>query len=278
MTATMWPAISDWDAMYDNAPVIPNGGDWPAVWVEPAKTARDTLVAAGRGSVGVKYGPLPRNRYDLFLPEGTPKGLVVFVHGGFWMGLDESFWSHLSAGPLAHGHAVMMPTYTIAPEGRVSEMTTEVAAAIAHAAGAVAGPIRLAGHSAGGHLVTRMVAEGGPLPEEVAARVENVVSISGLHDLRPMLRYWRNEVLKLDLAEAVAESPALQTPRAGLRLTCWAGAMETAEFLRQNALLANIWRGLGAATACVEEPMRHHFNVIDGLAEAEHPLTEALCG
>lgn len=273
----MWPAISDWDAVYDNAPAIPEGGAWPGVWVEPAAAARDALTAAGRARIGVKYGPEERARYDLFLPGGEAKGLVVFIHGGFWMGLDESYWSHLAAGPLAHGFAVCIPTYTLAPDARVSEMTVQIAAAVAHAAAAVAGPIHLSGHSAGGHLATRMAVEGGPLAEGVASRIARVVSLSGLHDLRPMLRYWRNSVLKLTAEEAAAESPALLSPRPGLRLTCWAGAMETSEFLRQNALLPNIWRGLGAATECVEEPMRHHFNVVDGLAEADHPLTRTLC-
>ena len=60
------------------------------------------------------------------------------------------------------------------------------------------------------------------------------------------------------------------------RLTCWVGAGERAEFIRQNALLANVWTGLGAATAIVEEPDRHHFNVIDGLMQPDHPLTRAL--
>ena len=45
-----------------------------------------------------------------------------------------------------------------------------------------------------------------------------------------------------------------------------------------NALLANVWTGLGAATAIVEEADRHHFNVIDGLMQPDHPLTRALVG
>jgi hypothetical protein len=85
-----------------------------------------------------------------------------------------------------------------------------------------------------------------------------------------------NGTLRLDEAEATAESPALLRPMEGARLTCWAGAAERAEFIRQNALLANVWAGLGAATACVEEPDRHHYNVIEGLTDARHPLTRAL--
>lgn len=67
-------------------------------------------------------------------------------------------------------------------------------------------------------------------------------------------------------------------PLPAVRLTCWVGAGERSEFIRQNALLANAWTGLGAQTACVQEPDRHHFNVIDGLREARSALTTALVG
>jgi hypothetical protein len=87
-----------------------------------------------------------------------------------------------------------------------------------------------------------------------------------------------NEDLMLDRTEAAAESPALLEPRPGVPLTCWVGAAERPEFRRQTALLANIWTGFGVTTRAVEEPDRHHFNIIDGLSEAHSPLTEALLG
>ena len=61
-------------------------------------------------------------------------------------------------------------------------------------------------------------------------------------------------------------------------MTCWAGADERPEFRRQNALLANIWTGFGVATSALEEPDRHHFNIIDGLCEPGSKLTGALLG
>jgi hypothetical protein len=144
------------------------------------------------------------------------------------------------------------------------------------AAGLVDGPIVLSGHSAGGHLASRMVCADAPLSPQVQARIRNVVSISGLHDLRPMMTTAMNATLRLDEEEALAESPALLRPLPGTRIVCWAGAAERAEFLRQSALLANVWAGLGATTASVEEPDRHHYSVIEGLEDASHPLTRTL--
>lgn len=270
--------IANWDNAYTNGANIAGGERWPAAWVEPAQAFRDELSAAGRAKLDIAYGDKLRNRLDLFMPEGAPKGLVVFVHGGYWMALDKSFWSHLAAGSVASGYAVAMPSYTLCPEVGISNIVKEIGAAIAKAAEMVDGPIVLTGHSAGGHLVSRMICANTPLAPNVQRRIRHVVSLSGLHDLRPLMRTGMNATLKVDEAEALTESPALLRPMDNARITCWVGGGERAEFLRQNALLANIWTGLGAATNAVVEPDRHHFNVIDGLADKNHALTRTLLG
>lgn len=268
--------ISDWNDAYANGVNIPGGDRWPGLWVDPAREFRDRLAGAGRARLDLSYGPGERNRFDLFMPEGAPRGLVVFIHGGFWLRLDKSYWSHLAAGPLAHGYAVAMPSYTLCPAIRIGGIVREVASAVQAAAEMVPGDIHLTGHSAGGHLAARMATVTTPLPDAVRKRIRNCVPISGLPDLRPLMNTAMNADLKIDRDEAMAESPALLEPLPGIRLTCWAGAGERAEFIRQNELLANVWTGLGIATAAVAEPDRHHFNIIDGLADADHPLTLAL--
>ena len=268
--------ISDWDNAYTNGANIAGGDRWPAAWVEPALAFRDALSAEGRARLDIVYGDRPRNRLDLFLPGTSPNGLVVFVHGGYWKAFDKSFWSHLAAGPIGHGYAVAMPSYTLCPEIRIAGIVREVGAAIGKAAALVHGPLMLVGHSAGGHLASRMASATTPLSPEVTGRIRHVVSISGVHDLRPLMRTAMNETLAIDDAEALTESPALLRPMDNARLTCWVGGGERAEFLRQSALLANIWTGLGAATSSVVEPDRHHFSIIDGLADPEHPLTRTL--
>ncbi len=170
-----------------------------------------------------------------------------------------------------------MPSYTLCPDARITAITQEIGAAITAAASEIGGEIRLTGHSAGGHLATRVVARTSPLAPDVAERVTRTVSISGVHDLRPLMRTAMNETLKIDMREALTESPALLEPVADTRLTCWVGEAELPEFRRQNALLANIWKGCGAATTAIEEPGKHHFSVVEGLADPAHPLVQALC-
>ncbi|PWC56478.1 esterase [Azospirillum sp. TSH7] len=268
--------IVDWDDAYSNSAYIPGGDTYPARWAERAAAFRVEIAGAGRAELDLPYGDGERERYDLFRPEGAPKGTVVFVHGGYWMAFDKGRWSHLAAGPLARGWAVAMPSYTLCPENRIAGITRQVARAVEAIAAAEAGPLRLTGHSAGGHLVSRLACADAPLSEEVQDRVGHVVSISGLHDLRPLLNTGMNATLRLDEAEAAAESPALLRPRPGTGITCWVGAAERPEFVRQSELLANVWLGLGVATALRLAEARHHFDVIDDLTDPDSELVQTL--
>lgn len=260
----------NWTDAFENGAYIADAASYPPRWAKAAAAFR----AAARAELDIPYGDAPRQRLDLFLPESAPKGLAVFVHGGYWKAFDKSSWSHLAAGPLAQGYAVALPSYTLAPEARLSEMTREIARAIETAAVRVAGPIRLAGHSAGGHLVARMACADTPLSAEIQSRITRVVSISGLHDLRPLRLAAMNEILQLTEDEAAAESAALHAPAAPL--TAWVGAEERPEFLRQTRLIAESWQRQGGTVASHYDAGKHHFNVIDGLAAPDSPLTQAL--
>ena len=146
--------IADWSDAYTNGAHIAGGERWPAAWEEPARRFRETMMAVGRARLDLAYGPDARHRYDLFMPEAGPRGLVVFIHGGYWKAFDKSYWSHLAQGPLARGYAVAMPSYRLCPSVRIADITGDVARAIQAAAEEIAGPISLTGHSAGGHLAT----------------------------------------------------------------------------------------------------------------------------
>src|SRR5690606_8823719 len=160
---------------YDNYANIPDGQAWPAAGVEPARAAREALVSPGRARLDIASGDHPRAVLDLFLREGEGGGLGVLRHGGFWTALEGRHRSHLAHGSLAHGYAVAVPSYPLAPEVRISEITRSVGQAITHAAGLVRGPIRLVGHSAGGHLVTRMISHTTPLAPNVSGRIAGTV-------------------------------------------------------------------------------------------------------
>jgi acetyl esterase/lipase len=255
------------DDAYANGAYIAGADGFVAMWAARAQAFRDETG----GQLGLRYGVGEREVYDLFHPQGPAKGLMVFVHGGYWQAFDGSYWSHLARGARDLGWAVAVPSYTLAPEARISEITMQIARATSDAATKVGGPIVLTGHSAGGHLAARM-AMPGVLPEDVAARLQKVVAISPVADLRPLLQTSMKDELRLDAQEADAESPVLAAPL-DVAVTAWVGGDERPAFLDQARWLAQAWN-CGHVIAAG----RHHFDVIAALEQAESALTREVVG
>ena len=270
----------DFNDAYANMAHIPDAPSYVAEWPERAAAFRATWQ---QKRLDIAYGSDPRQRFDLFLPEGPAKGLAVFIHGGYWRAFAKDDWSHLAAGTLARGFAVALPSYRLAPQVTLDEISSDVAAAVTAVARYVEGPIHLAGHSAGGHLVTRLISGRALLAAPLIKRILAVTSISGVHDLRPLLQTELNDLLAITEDIAANESPALLTPLAPVMagkigVNVWVGAEERPEFRRQTDLLALSWGGLGVPVTVTHEEGRHHFDVIDGLIAFNTGLVNAVLG
>lgn len=254
----------DLDDAYANAAHIPGGDAYPEKWAQAAAAFRAQTLC----ELDLAYGETPRQRFDLFHPPRLAKGLVVFVHGGYWLRFDKSFWSHLAAGPLAHGWAVAMPSYDLCPDLRITEIGNQIAVAIGTAADRVPGPLRLAGHSAGGQLAARMTTP--RVGAHWQGRVENVLAISPVADLAPLMRTSMNVDLKLDAAEVQSES-AVHLPKPKVPVTVWVGSEERPAFLEQAEDLATAWQCKKVIAAG-----DHHFSMIEGLTDPDSAMTAAL--
>lgn len=257
----------DYDRAYSNGAFIAGSEAYPARWLADAATFRQSL--GNRAKRDLAYGPAPRNRFDLFLPSGHARGLLVFIHGGYWLKFGPESWSHLAAGTLARGFACAMPSYTLAPEARIRDMTREAARAVEAAAALVPGPVVVTGHSAGGHLAARL----GNSDVAVATAITKVVPIAPLADLEPLMQTSMNVTLAIDDAEAGSESPARLPLRPGCTAHIWVGAEERPAFLWQARLLSEEWSCPWTAA-----PGRHHFNVIDDLVDPASALMDTCLG
>lgn len=252
--------ITDWDDAYENTAHIPDGPSHLPRW---QRLSRQVLETA-------------RIEAGIFMPTGVPCGLMVFIHGGYWMATDPGYYAHLSRGAVVRGWAVLIPSYPLAPAGNFNQMTAALAAAITSAASRIPGPVVLCGHSAGGHLAARLICRDTPLAPQILARIGRVVPISGIFDLRPLMRTRMAEPLGLSRETAAAHSPALLEPVEGIDVHAWVGGDERPEFIRQTRLLSLIWHSLGVPVRVTQETGRHHFDVIDGLSQSGSALTGAL--
>jgi len=250
--------MTDADDAYANAPYIADGAAYPDRWADAAAAFRAEVPGQS-----VPYGPSSRQYVTTFAPD-TPKGTVVFVHGGYWRQTDPSMWSHLARGVVAAGWACAMPGYDLCPSVRIAGITQQIAQAVMSIADASEGPLILAGHSAGAHLVARMCAPG-MLHADVVARVVKVVPISPLSDLTPLLDTSMNADFGMDTGMAQAESPVHQ-PAPAVPVDIWVGVDERPAFLDQARWLSEAW---GCHLTYLEG--ENHYTIVDRLAQILPP-------
>jgi len=97
-----------------------------------------------------------------------------------------------------------------------------------------------------------------------------VMAISPVSDLCPLLKTAMNRSFKMDMAAAEAESPALM-PKPSCKVTVWVGADERPVFLDQARWLSQAWDA-----PLVVDADKHHFDVIEGLSDAQSKMTSCL--
>lgn len=272
------------DREYNNRARVPDHAIHLERWARDSAQARQD----GKALLDVSYGMGAGETLDLFPAvrhPGTPLApVLVFIHGGWWRSLDKSDHSFI-APPFQHaGACVVVPNYALCPAVTIPDITLQIVQALAwvyrHIAahGGDRDRITVAGHSAGGHLAAMMLAcewtrVGAELPDSL---VKNALSISGLHDLEPVMHTpFLRESLRLTPAQVKKASPAwlpappLRNDRG--RLHAVAGAEESSEFLRQNRLIQQAW-GQNVVPVCEALAGVNHFSIVDALAQPGHRL------
>jgi acetyl esterase/lipase len=131
-------------------------------------------------------------------------------------------------------------------------------------------PLVVAGHSAGGHLATCLMARSSSAVRPIRVGMP----ISGLFDLVPLVSTSVNTALGLTPEEAARLSPSHWTPPSKGRVVAVVGGAESAEYHRQASLIVESWSAIDGRVEIV--PDAHHFAVIAGLAEPADPLVDIL--
>jgi arylformamidase len=208
--------------------------------------------------------------------------VLVFIHGGYWRSLDKSDFSFIAPAFNAAGALVLVPNYALCPAVTIEHIALQMAQAVAwavdHAAehGGDTSRIALVGHSAGAHLAAMLLTcRWKDLDADLPAQpLAGALAISGLYDLEP-LRHApcvMND-LRLTPTSVSRLSPAFFPRPKGGKLFAVVGLEESDEFLRQNALIRDVW-GPTAVPVCETLPGTNHFTVLSPLADPASRLHE----
>ncbi len=245
--------------------------DFPAIDARWAAAAARTLAA--HPPEPLIYGAHERQAVDLYRPQGLARGLLVFVHGGYFQRRHRRDFAWLAPPWLARDIAVAALGYRLCPEVSLATLIEDVMQAARTALAAVPGvPVLVGGHSAGGHLAATLAAR---LP---AGTFRGCIPTSGVFELPPLLATSVNQALRLDCATADRLSAMYLPAPKGLPVLAAVGGAESSEFLRQSQALARRWQAGGAAAVSVEFPHLHHFSMMDEWAVEGGSLMLAALG
>lgn len=250
------------DAEFNIRAQVPEHVDFLARWAADSAAVRKSVPC----QLDLRYGPNPLQTLDVFPAANPLAPLLVFIHGGYWRGLDKSDFSYLAPGFVEAGITFVAVNYDLAPQTALDDMVGECQDAVAWVManvgtlGGDAGAIYLAGHSAGAHLAAMAMTQ---------HAVQGAVLLSGLYDLEPArLSPYVNNDLHLDAGSARRNSPVHLTPAGQPTVLVAVGSDEPDIFIRQSTELASAWK----AARAYDLPGRHHFSAADTLGDVNGEL------
>jgi arylformamidase len=229
-----------------------------------------------------RYGEGPRQVADLFPATRPGAPIVLFFHGGFWRALSKDHVGHV-AGPLVEaGAAVVVPGYDLCPVVSLRTVVKQAREALlwtrkqAKQLNADPDRIYIAGNSAGAHLAAMMMAEDWSRHGLPRAPIAGAILITGIYDLRPVLRIQVNEDVRLTADDVPGLSPQFLPLRCRVPTSVAAGGAEPPLWIDQSRRFAAKLSATGADVRMMEVPGLHHFSITHSLSDRAAPLTRAI--
>ena len=218
------------------------------------------------------YGARARQKLDVFAPLGAKAApCFVFIHGGFWQEGAKEVSGFAAQAFTDAGWAYVSVGYTLTPGVTLTELTQEIAEALAHLQ-AHAGRygidpkgIILAGHSAGGHLTACMLAD--VLGRGSADLIAGAVLVSGVFELAPIAKSYVNDLSRITDAEIAQLSPARFKPARDVPVHVLIGGDEPDAFQVQSTALAALWQPHISDLTEAHVPGKDHFDILDALSD-----------
>ncbi len=121
-------------------------------------------IAATRSTRDIAYGPLPRQKLDVYRPTiaAGPADVVIFFYGGDWQTGQKGDYRFVAQSLASRGFVAVIPNYRLYPEVRFPSFVEDGAAAIRwvhdniQRFGGNGQQIFLMGHSAGAHIAAML--------------------------------------------------------------------------------------------------------------------------
>ena len=228
------------------------------------------------------YGISIDETLDLCLAEVDDSPLVIFIHGGYWQLLSKNDCLFPAKDFFDEGISYCSIDYTLAPHANIDEMIEQCIRAVqwlyqsAIKYGYDEKRFFLIGSSAGAHLAAMTMLtdwENYDLPADI---IKGCTLLSGVYDIRPIVKTYINEPLNLDMQTASMLSPLFKVRSHTANLIISWGENETNEFKRQSIEFDKKWKACGNTSHLLEVKGNNHFDIVFNMMKKDCALRELI--
>jgi len=223
------------------------------------------------------YGPNPRHRLDIYLPEKITKRAkttVIFFHGGGWRRGNRERYKFVGRAITKLGYVAVLANYRLYPEVKFPAFVSDAARSIAwvrrNAARYKIGAERiyLMGHSAGAHIAMLLALDPRYLESAGVPRksIRGAIGLAGPYSFNP-LRLARIRPIFADHPKIDDARPVTFVRNVGPRLLLLHGSADRIVAAKQSHDLASAYRAAGGEASLLVYEGIGHAGVVLALHE-----------
>lgn len=257
-----WASLSQEarDAAYNNRAAIADAEKLVAA----RRAESDAIHVRSQGVLDMPYGQGERERWEIFPGRDPSAPCLVFIHGGYWQGGEPKEFAACLRGALENGWSAALCGYPLAPQASVTQIVECVSSALSWLDGqrvrqGTAGPLVLAGWSAGAHLAAMNAGH---------RIVSAVLCISGIFDLAPIRDTYLNAKLNLSDEEIQRLSP-ISAPAVHKPFIIACGGEELPELQRQSEDFFRMRQKHGMRDRFIKVEGANHLTILEQLLTAD---------
>lgn len=235
------------------------------------------------------YGDSFRQQLDIYgvnLPKDAP--IVVFVHGGYWQGMNKHTSSYAIKPYVDQGIKVFMIDHDLCPdvtmEAIIKQWKKAVEQIFSYATEHNSKSISFIGHLSGAHLITYLFSDDmiKRLRDKLKL-VKNVYLISGVYDvseLRKTQTANRGNLLSITDQNVDALSPIKQNyeqlKNFNITFDAFVGGDESPTIQRQSReFIAHLKQSKLQANFTLMDGL-DHFSIVEKLSEVNYDITQKI--
>ena len=139
----------------------------------------------------ISYAPETVNKLDLYKPDQTSRGTIIFFYGGCWgacQTLPKQHYRFIAQTMAQNGYSVVIPDYRLYPQVKFQQIMADATAVVEWtkqtllSADNTSRPLILMGHSAGAHIAAMLTANENYLGPELHQNISAFVGLAGPYD------------------------------------------------------------------------------------------------